>query len=399
MLAAGSSRRVDQLEQGVVAVDIVVNNFNYGRYVAAAIDSALAQSHPHVTVIAVDDGSTDGSHEILREYSGRVELVFKENGGQASAVNAGFARCTGEVVIFLDADDVLLPDAAALVAAAFAGDPGVAKVQYRMEVIDRDGRPVGVVKPTPHLPLPEGDVRRAELTFPFDLVWLPMSGTAFRADVLRRILPVPENEYPVCGADWYLVHLATLLGTVRSLDDIAACYRVHGTNRYEPQSASLDLDHVRHGLVHAAATTHALTRLAEEVGLELPYARILSVADLSNRLVSLKLDRYRHPIPTDSLGSLLLDGTRAAARRADVGWPLKLLYVGWFTVMTVAPRRVAERVAVFFLFPERRGALNRVLGSFHTARRSGGGDVTPPGAAERLSARRAAPGGESKPLR
>ncbi len=81
-------------------------------------------------MIAVDDGSTDGSPEILTAYTGRVELVFKENGGQASAVNAGFARCTGDVVIFLDADDVLLPDAAALVASAFAADPGVAKVQY-----------------------------------------------------------------------------------------------------------------------------------------------------------------------------------------------------------------------------------------------------------------------------
>ncbi len=166
-----------------------------------------------------------------------------------------------------------------------------------MEVIDGDGRRAGVVKPTPHLPLPEGDVRRAELTFPFDLVWLPMSGTAFRADVLRRILPIPEEEYPVCGADWYLVHLSTLLGTVRSLDDVAACYRVHGTNRYEPQSSSLDLDHVRHGLVHAAATTHALTRLAGDEGLELPYPRILSVADLSNRLVSLEARPVTTPDP------------------------------------------------------------------------------------------------------
>ena len=251
-----------------LTIDIIVNNFNYSRFVGAAVESALAQSHPNVNVIAVDDGSTDGSQDVLRGYADEVELVLKENGGQASAVNAGFTKCTGDVVIFLDADDILLPNAAALVASAFAVDPRVVKVQYRMEVIDRDGRGTGVLKPPDHMPLPEGDVRRAELVFPFDLVWLPMSASAFRIDALRRIMPIPEAEYPVCGADWYLVHLVALLGDVRSLDDIAACYRVHGDNRYEPENPTLDLDHVRHGLVHAAATTRALTGLADEIGLE-----------------------------------------------------------------------------------------------------------------------------------
>jgi len=66
---------------GAVAVDIVVNNHNYGQYVCDAVDSALAQDHSRVSVIVVDDGSSDDSPELLRRYEDRVTLLFKENGG------------------------------------------------------------------------------------------------------------------------------------------------------------------------------------------------------------------------------------------------------------------------------------------------------------------------------
>src|SRR3954447_15747865 len=142
-----------------VAVDIVVNNYNYDRFLAAAVESALAQTHPRTAVIVVDDGSSDDSRQVLAGFEERVSLVLKENGGQSSALNAGLRLCEGDVVLFLDSDDVLHPDAAAAVAAAVAAEPPVAKVQFRMEVIDAEGRPTGEIKPPLHLPLPQGDLR------------------------------------------------------------------------------------------------------------------------------------------------------------------------------------------------------------------------------------------------
>src|SRR5688572_3590972 len=97
-------------------VSIVINNYNYGRFLAASIDSALGQTYPRTETIVVDDGSTDDSREVIQRYAGRVRAILKANGGQASAVNTGFAACQGEVVIFLDSDDMLLPDIAAAVA-------------------------------------------------------------------------------------------------------------------------------------------------------------------------------------------------------------------------------------------------------------------------------------------
>jgi hypothetical protein len=345
---------------GDLAVDIVINNHNYGAFLADAIDSARRQTHSKVSVVVVDDGSTDDSRDVIRGFGEGLTVVLKENGGQASALNAGLERCDGDVVIFLDADDVLHPDAAARVAAAFAADETVAKVQFRMDVIDADGLPAGSIKPPEHLSMPSGDLEQAELAYPYDLVWLATSANAFRAEALRSIFPIPEQTYRIC-ADWYLVHLTTLLGRVVSLDRIGASYRIHGGNSYEPQGASLDLAHVRQTIGFAEATSHELLRLAERLGQPHP-SRILSLADLANRMISLKLDPERHPIPEDSPGRLLADAVRAAKRRANVSAPMKVMFVGWFAAMAASPRPLARRLAELFLFPERRRSLNRALG-------------------------------------
>ncbi len=113
-------------------LDIIVNNHNYERFVGRAIESALQQTHSPVNVTVVDDGSTDNSREVIDSYGTDVTAVFKDNGGQASALNAGFARSGGNVIIFLDADDMLTPDIGERVVAAFEADSSLVKVQYTL---------------------------------------------------------------------------------------------------------------------------------------------------------------------------------------------------------------------------------------------------------------------------
>jgi glycosyltransferase involved in cell wall biosynthesis len=341
-------------------IDVVIDNHNYGRYLGAAIDSALAQRGVG-DVIVVDDGSTDESPEIIRSYGERVTGVFKENGGQASAINAGWERSRSGVVIFLDADDVLLPHAVERVARAFAATPKAVKVQFRMLVIDGSGTPTGEVMPPPHVHLPTGDLRRSELTFPFDLPWMATSGNAFAADALRRIMPIPEEEF-AASADWYLRHVVSLLGEVVSLSDVCACYRVHGSNSYARAGTSIDLAKIRASVRFAAATQFHLLRVADEVGLQRTPRPILSVADLGNRLISKKLDPDAHPLTNDRVAQLTVDGAIAAVRRFDVRWPKKLVFIGWFAATALAPRRACGRLAAIFLFPERRPRVSRLLG-------------------------------------
>src|SRR4051812_11797773 len=94
---------------------IIINNYNYALYLAAAIESALEQAYPNCEVVVVDDGSTDDSRQIIESYGSQITAIYKANGGQASALNAGFFASEGQIVLFLDADDVLLPAAMQLV--------------------------------------------------------------------------------------------------------------------------------------------------------------------------------------------------------------------------------------------------------------------------------------------
>lgn len=346
-------------------VDVVVNNYNYARYLGAAIDSVRAQDYPLLRLIVVDDGSSDESRELIEARRDELdEVVLKPNGGQASAINAGLERCQGDVVVFLDADDLLLPRAVSRLAAEFTADPGLAKVQARMEVIDGEGHRSGVLKPPPHLPLPSGELRQAELAYPFDLTWLPTSANAFRLATLRQLGPLPEERFRVC-ADYYLVHLTPLLGRVASLSEVCSLYRVHGANNYELDLKELDLAHVRATIGFAKSTREEILRVAAENGIAHP-SEILSIADLSNRMISLRLEPGAHPLPDGRLG-LLRDSVIACRRRDNVSAAMKAMFVAWFAAMAAAPRALARPLAERFLFPERRGALNRVLGRLHRA--------------------------------
>jgi hypothetical protein len=167
------------------------------------------------------------------------------------------------------------------------------------------------------------------LILPFDLTWLPTSGNAFPRWVLEALLPIPEADF-AHAADWYLQHLPPLLGPVTSFDWIGGGYRVHGSNSYELSDTRLDLDHVRQSVVYAAATRRQLERVADLQQLDRP-REILSVADLANRIVSRRLAPNRHPIASDRVPRLVVNGWRASARRFDVRVSMRLMFAAWFS--------------------------------------------------------------------
>ena len=85
--------------------------YNAEQYIGEALDSALAQTYPNVEVVVVNDGSTDGTRDVLRDYEGRgVRVVDQPNAGQCAAANRAFRESHGDLIKFFDADDVLAPD-------------------------------------------------------------------------------------------------------------------------------------------------------------------------------------------------------------------------------------------------------------------------------------------------
>ncbi len=342
-------------------VSVVINNYNYSRFLGAAVESALTQTHEAVQVIVVDDGSTDDSRSLIERYGERVIPVFKENGGQASAYNAGFRCASGGAVIFLDADDLLHRETAARVSAAFANQPELAKVHYRLEQIDVNGRLTGILVPPQGLQLPAGDLRGLVRSHPDDVTYPPASGNAFATWALRQVLPMPEEEYRIL-ADVYLLNLIPLLGPVEVLDGTGGYYRVHQGNAH--YSAGLRLDRVRATVRTTHATHRYMKQLAESLGLAgfpEPQRDDRSLVFLSQRLVSHKLDPNAHPFPDDSLSRLAVSGSAVALGRRELSLGLKLLYAAWFLAMSAAPRGPARWFAEQMLYPERRGALSSLV--------------------------------------
>ena len=114
-------------------VSVIITNYNYGAYLGQAVASVLAQTHADVECIVVDDGSTDNSQAVMASFAG-IAGVLLPNGGQMRAARAGLARASGDIVIFLDSDDFLFPDACACVAAQWRA--GLSALFYRLQVFE-----------------------------------------------------------------------------------------------------------------------------------------------------------------------------------------------------------------------------------------------------------------------
>ena len=123
-------------------VSVVIPSYNYGRYLAAAIESVLAQTYSNVEVIVVDDGSTDDSAEVLRRYGDRLRCLRQPNGGVSAARNHGIRESSGEFIAFLDADDLWHPEKLERQLPLFK-NPRVGMVHCGVQYVDAEGRPLG----------------------------------------------------------------------------------------------------------------------------------------------------------------------------------------------------------------------------------------------------------------
>jgi glycosyltransferase involved in cell wall biosynthesis len=337
-------------------VSIVINNYNYAAFLPEAIDSALNQNYPYREVIVVDDGSQDDSQTIIKSYGDHVVPVFKTNGGQGSAFNAGFAAAQGDIVLFLDSDDVLLPDTIRRVVAAFESGPEIAKVQYRLQVIESDGTPRAETSPFQHWPMPSGDLRQRALKYP-NYIFPPTSGNAFSAKALSYILPMDEACFRI-SADIYVNELAILLGPLASLDQVGGYYRMHGKNNIFVSKKDIDIAETRRYLLKVDAIHAKKKDLIEKFYPDTDYRPEKTYGNyLMARLISLKLDPENHPYAGDNLAQLCLFGSYHALRSSQNRRHVAVLLSFWYLAMLFAPISIAKQMTNNLLNPQSRGWL------------------------------------------
>lgn len=121
-------------------VSIVTPSLGQAEFIEDTILSVLGQDYPRVEYVVVDGGSDDGTLDILRRYEDRLRWTSGTDAGQSDAINRGFASTSGEIIAWLNADDVYTPGAIAAAVEAFSKDPALELVYGHAEYMDRAGR-------------------------------------------------------------------------------------------------------------------------------------------------------------------------------------------------------------------------------------------------------------------
>ncbi len=327
-------------------VTISISSYNYARFLNDAIDSALNQDYEHLQVIVVDDGSTDGSVEIARAYGDRILLVAQENAGQGSVFNVTMDHALGEIIMFLDADDVLRPGIVRRVVEIFDTEPDVVKVQFRLAVLNAQGEPTGAVKPPRDGLLGNGDLRLRVMRTR-NYAWTPTSANAFSAQTLKTILPMPAERY-VTEADAYLAEIIPIFGVVRSIGDIGVGYRIHGENVTLSNGGAITAKWARSQMESIAYCRSQLIRFAPIAGLDprdcTSFEDLYDPVAIVLRLVSLRLDPELHPIKGDKAPRLAWMGLRSLKNLENVPSKSRAKRGAWFVAVGCTPLAVAERV-------------------------------------------------------
>lgn len=335
-------------------VSIIINNYNYGHFLREAIESALNQTYPHTEVIVVDDGSIDNSREIIAEYGDRIVPVLKENGGQASAFNAGFAVSRGDIIIFLDADDELFPDTVRKIVNVWR--TGLSKVQYRLKIVDQYGMVQGVI---PSSQMHSGNLKPILLSAGTYL-YPPTSGNAFARSFLDSVLPMPENEWRIC-ADGYLNLLSVLHGDIVSLNQPLGLYRIHDSNNYFCSLDHIDVKRLvkrlRDNLLRDYQKENLLRDYFNNCGElnRIPSDFMLrNIFHVRSRIELLCMAPDEYPFSMDTALRLLYHALKATFVNPWLSPLKRVTYMAYFLSMVLFPRSVARRLAFWAWVFKRR---------------------------------------------
>jgi glycosyltransferase involved in cell wall biosynthesis len=216
-------------------VTIVTPSYNQGAYLEETIRSVLDQDYPDLEYIVVDDGSTDGSVDIVRRYEDRLAFwTQQENAGQVAALNRGFARATGDVLGWINSDDTLLPGAVSTVVEALDRDPEALLVYGDAVFVDEQSRPLGP------LPAREFDLATMLLAYQNHVV---QPGSLFRRRALELAGPLSEDGYYFF--DFEFVLRVGMVGRVVRIPEQLATYRVHPASKSVSAPVAKAVDQVR----------------------------------------------------------------------------------------------------------------------------------------------------------
>jgi glycosyltransferase involved in cell wall biosynthesis len=231
-------------------VSVITPSFNQGEYLEETIQSVLQQDYPRIEYLLIDGGSTDSTLQIIRKYQHQLAYwVSEPDRGQAHALNKGLNRSQGDILGWLNSDDVLVPGAIRRAVDELQANPEVDVVYGRLERIDAQSRPV----PTPRLPKDRIDFNVDNM---LEECTVNQAGAFWRRKIMQKVGDL--NESLRYGMDYeYWIRMAIAGGRFKRLSETAARFRL-----------SKESKTVGQGLPMAEEGMQIIRRYASQAGLE-----------------------------------------------------------------------------------------------------------------------------------
>ena len=206
----------------MVKVSVIIPAYNGDRYLAAAIDSVLAQTYQDLEIIVIDDGSTDNTPQIAQQYGAAVQYLSQANQGVAASRNLGMAKARGDYIAFLDQDDVFLPHKLSSQVEMLEQDDNLGIVNSGWQITDQQGEVKAAVQPWQQIP----DLTAANL-----IIWKPvfLGAILFRRSWLEQVsgFDISLEQTP----DVDLVMRLAMLGCPAAwVEQTTVQYRQHEAN-------------------------------------------------------------------------------------------------------------------------------------------------------------------------
>lgn len=226
-------------------VSVVIPSYNHAAYIKEAVQSVLSQSEKDLELIVVDDGSTDNTLDVLQKISDpRLQVIQQANQGAHVAINRGLHAATGQYLAILNSDDAYYPHRLERLIALLEADPSIGLAGSFIEIVDSQGKPLGVkhgyadCSPWP-LDRPEKslrsdeDLRAALLT---ENYWATTSNYFFKQETYCRLGDFAPLRY---AHDWDFALRAARVGKIHLLPEPLMRYRVHSSNTIRENKAAM----------------------------------------------------------------------------------------------------------------------------------------------------------------
>lgn len=204
------------MDQKFPLVSIVTPSYNQVGYLEQTLESVLNQEYPHIEYIVIDGGSTDGSREIIDRYTSQLAYwVSEPDEGQTDAINKGFNNAHGDILAWLNSDDLYRPGAVVEAVEYFRDHPEVGMVYGDADYIDDTGEVIG------HFPAAQTDYKRLRRGY----VHIPQQASFFRARLWQMVGPLDPSFYFALDYDLW-VRIAAL-APIRYTPRTWAAFRLH----------------------------------------------------------------------------------------------------------------------------------------------------------------------------